>query len=178
MKRKTQLIVAAAILLIVAGVFGGAVYAQTPTPVKRGNIFSELVDFISQKLGLKKEQVQTVVNEFQTQKRQAMQKNAQVREQSRFDGLVKSGKITEAQKTAILAELKALQEKYNPANLKDQTPAERKTQTEKMGEELNTWAKAQGIDPSLIMPGFGGRGAGVGRGFGGRLGGKRPTPTP
>ena len=163
MNKKIITITAVSVLLIIAGVFGGSVYAQTSIPAKRGNIFSELVDFVSQKLGLKKEQVQTVMNEFQTQKKQQMQQNAQKREQNRFDNLVKTGKITEAQKTAILNELTQLRNKYNPANLKDQTQEERKTQMQNMQAELKAWAKSQGIDPALITPDFGG--------IGGRRGG-------
>lgn len=69
------------------------------------------------------------------------QPNREAMEEARLTGLVQAGKITEAQKQAILTELT------------------------KIRQEVEAWAKSQGIDPVYIMGGFGpGNGAGMGIG--------------
>lgn len=83
--------------------------------------------------------------------------NRMMGEEQRLEQLVKDGKITEAQKTAIITEVSALQSKYSLTSLKDLTQAERKAKLEEMVAELKAWAKAQGIDESYVTT-FGGWG--------------------
>jgi len=73
-------------------------------------------------------------------------------EEERLTKLVSEGKITEAQKSAILAELKALQTKYSIESMKDLSEEERQTQMKTIQDELTAWAKEQGIDISSVMP--------------------------
>ena len=94
--------------------------------------------------------------------------------------LVKDGKITSDQETAIINELSALRVKYNFESLKNLTLEERKTQMETMRNEIVSWSQSQGIDSSYVSTGFcfGNRGMfGTGKGFGGRFGKIIPTPT-
>lgn len=159
------------------------VYAQSPTPAVHMNFFQELIQFISQKFGLDKTVVQTAVKDFQQQKRANItprptltpqqladrEKQMTDREKTRLDQLIKDGKITSAQETAIIAEQATLRTKYNLGTMKTASPTDRKTQMDAMRDEVVAWAKSQGIDSSYVMPGFGGMG---GRGFDGDDNGK------
>lgn len=130
---------------------------------------------IAQKFGLNQNQVQSVFDEFHQNQKQNMQQKMQDKQKSRLDQLVKDGKITSVQEQAIIDELAALKNKYSTDNLKNLTIEERKTKFQGMQNELNSWAKSQGIDPTLIMPGFGI--GGFHRGGGWFKHGSKPTPT-
>lgn len=162
-------------------ILAGAVVAgvtQVKAQSNNNNPYSGLVQMIAQKFGLDQNQVQAVANQYRDQQKQNRQQTIEQREQDRLDKLVQAGKITDAQKQAILNELTALKNKYNPANLKSLTPDQRKQQFQAEQQEIQSWAKSQGIDPGLLMPGFGMGGVrGMHRGFGGWL---KPqvTPTP
>jgi len=152
-------------------------YAQTTNaaPVHE-NFFQGLVQFISQKFGLNQDQVKAAVTDYSNQQKATMQQNMQNREKSRLDALVKSGKITADQEQAIITEMAALQAKYNPANMKNLTPAQRKQQMQDRQSDLKTWATQQGIDLSILMPPMG---AGMGKGRGGGFrGGWKPSASP
>ncbi|MDO8497679.1 MAG: hypothetical protein Q7S61_04000 [bacterium] len=75
-------------------------------------------------------------------------------ENARLDQLVKDGKITTAQKQAIVDELAALKKKYDPSNLKTMTQDERKKQFQAQQDEIKSWAQSQGIDISYLRSGF------------------------
>lgn len=135
------------------------VYAQSPTGTQHPNFFQGLVEMIAQKFGLDKAKVQSVVTDYQQQKKTERQNNMQERQKARLDQLVKEGKITSAQEQAIITELGVLRTKYNPANMKGLTPDQRKDQIQAMQNEIKAWAQSQGIDPTYLMPGgFMGRG--------------------
>jgi len=116
------------------------------------NFFSQMVTFIAQKFGLDKTQVQTAVTQFKQQKKTENQQNMQNREKTRFDQLVKDGKITQSQEDAILKEMADLKTKYNPANMKNLTVAQRQQQMQAQQAELKAWAQANGIDLTVLMP--------------------------
>jgi hypothetical protein len=166
------------------------IYAQTPGTNPHINFFQELVQFISQKFGLDKTQVQTAVTDFQQQQKATITPRPTLtpqqitdRDKTRLDQLVKDGKITSDQETAIINELAALRTKYPAGSMKNLTPAQWKTQMTARQDEIVSWAKSQGIDSSYVMPGFGMgvRGPGIGgrgKGWGGHKGNVSPTPTP
>ena len=139
-----------AALLLGLTVLTPAYAASTTT--SSPNFFSQLVTFIAQKFGFDKTQVQTAVTQFKQQKQATNQQNMQNREKVRFDQLVKDGKITQTQEDLILKELTDLRTKYNPANFKNLTQAERQQQMQTEQTELKTWAQANGIDPTILMP--------------------------
>lgn len=117
--------------------------------------FSGLVQFIAQKFGLDQAQVKTAVDEYHAQQKTQVQQKMKDREKTKLDQLVKDGKITSDQEEAIIAEQAALKQKYSPDKLKDQTPAERKTDFQNMQKEIEAWATSKGIDPTYVMPGLG-----------------------
>ena len=151
------------------------VNAQTAGSTGKSNFFSGLITALEQKFGLDKTQVQTVVTAYQQQQKQNMAQNMQARQKSRLDALVTQGKITSAQEQAIITEIAALQNKYNPNSMKSMTGAQRKTQIQNEQNDIKTWAQSQGIDPTYVMPG-----PGMGGFRGGMKGGRwnKPSPSP
>jgi hypothetical protein len=155
-----------------------------------GGFFQGLIQFIEQKFGLDKTQVQSAVQQYQTQRKATItprptltQDQRSAMEKTRLDKLVSSGKITSAQETLIQNELTTLQSQYNPSTLQSDTPAERKTQMQAMQNAIKTWAQANDINPAYVMPfgggmgGFGKKGMGM-RGGHGHWGHPSGTPTP
>jgi len=106
-----------------------------------------------------------------------------ITDEERLTKLVANGKITEAQKTAILAELTTLKTTYGADALKGLTEQERMKKLQEMRTALKTWAKAQGIEIGFVMPEIPGNGQGQpkpnddkdGKQEGGM---KRPSGTP
>ena len=128
----------------------GQVYAQT-----NSSPWSSLTQIIAQKFGLDQNKVQEVVDQFHQQKRQDMAAKMSQKHQEWLNALVKEGKLTEAQKTAILNKLQELKNKYNREGWKNLTPSERKDQAQKELQEFKSWMETQGIDPSYVKPGWG-----------------------
>jgi hypothetical protein len=110
-----------------------------------------LIETIAQKFGLDQNKVKAIVNDYQTQQKKRMQKNMEKRQEDKLSQLVKNGKITDAQKQAIIKEMAALKAKYNPETMKNLTPEQRKTQRDEMRNEILSWAKANSIDESYMM---------------------------
>ena len=187
MKSKKILVPLLSFFVILSGILFvvPSAHAQTTNSNGNGNFFSGLVNFIAQKFGLDKTQVQTAITDYKTQHKASItpkptltQDQITTIEKTRYDKLVTSGKITAAQETAILSELTLLRSKYTFN--KNQTPDVRKVQMQAMQEDIKTFATAQGIDPSLLR--FGGSGIMRERGFRGKGGPWNititPTPTP
>lgn len=148
-----KIIFPAVAVLIIGGAtaFGiTQVHAQTTN-----NPFSDLVQKIAQKFGLDQTQVQSVFDDYRNQRKQTMMQNMQKKQEDRLNQLVQNGKITDAQKTAILNEMSVLKSKYNPDNFRNMTPDERKKQFQAEQDEIKTWSQSQSIDPMYLRPGFG-----------------------
>lgn len=145
-----------AVGLITTGVLGSGAYAQSPTPTSSANqnepFYSQLIDRIASAFGLDKTKVKTVVDQLHTEKKQEMDAKMKKGMTTRLDAAVKAGKLTEAQKAAIIKKMD--EEKAN------MTTKERKTAMEKKRTDMEAWAKSQGIDPSYLKFGMGRRGGG------------------
>jgi hypothetical protein len=139
----------AVISLAGTGLFGAAqTFAQSSS--EEG---SSLVQKISTKFGLNRNDVQAVFDEHRTEKHAKMQ----ARFEEQLTKAVTDGKITEEQKAKILAkfsEVKAQKEAVRD-EFKNMTPEERQAAHEKKHEELKVWAEANGIDLSTLYGAFG-----------------------
>lgn len=125
MKRKLILSISA---VTVSGVllFGLAkAYAQSPSP---NNTYPSIVQKLVQKFGLKENDVQSVFDETQTERRA----QAEARYTAWLDAEVKNGNITDAQKQLILQKRQEL--------LSQQ-------------QALSDWAKNNNISPRYLMGG-------------------------
>lgn len=110
---------------------------------------SSLIDQIATKFNLNKEDVQKVFDE-----NKAARETDHVKQQSdRLQKLVDAGAITTAQKTAIETKLKELnaEREADKDSMKDLTGTERKAKMDAKRTELETWAKAQGLDLTKLM---------------------------
>ena len=161
-------------------------FAQTPTPSQQsGGFFQGLIQFIEQKFGLDKTQVQSAVQQYKTQRGTSMTPRPTMtpqqmsdREKSQLDKLVSSNKITSAQEQAILTELSTEQSKYM-SSMQTETQSQRKTTMQSMQSDLAAWAQSQNINPMYVLP-FGGMrgGKGMMRGKGGHGNWMHPSGTP
>lgn len=121
---------------------------------------SSIIQKLAQRFNLQEADVKAVFDE-EHQARPAQMKAAL---EQRLAQAVADGKITEAQKTAILSkfsEMKAT--KPNIGQFKDQTPEQRKQAMEQKKSELETWAKENGLTLETLQSliGYGGKGFGM-----------------
>jgi uncharacterized protein (DUF305 family) len=166
MKTRTIIVpVLAAGIVTVGLLYGGPVHAQSTTPTQtetRANFFQGLVDKLASTFNLDKARVQTVVEEYHEQNHAERQAEMQKRQEERLNTLVTEGKITEAQKQAIIAKTAELKRNFDPAAMRNMTKEQRKAAMEQKRTELESWAQSQGIDPQYIL--------GMGRGMNGMRG--------
>lgn len=113
---------------------------------------STLLDKIIEKFGLNRTEVEQVVTDYRTERRNQMQ----TQYEQRLNQAVADGKITEEQKKLIL-------EKHN--QLQSQWDAE-SNERQQHREEMQAWAKENNLDLSYLGMGMGrgGRGMGMVRG--------------
>ena len=150
MNIKKPLIIAGAVATIgVAGVTGlGTASAASDTSGS-----NKLVDKIATKFNLDKSEVEAVFQEEKSEREAERQQKAE----ERLDKLVAEGKLTEDQKSKILAkhaELRAQMEK-GQGSLKDKTKEEMRALMQERQEELKAWAEQQGIPVKYLKLGGG-----------------------
>lgn len=143
----------------------GNAYAQETAA--RPNMFSTLVEKIAAAFNLDKAKVQEVVTQVESDHRAERQAEMKDRQEEKLSQLVTEGKITEAQKQAIIKKQAEMKAQYSSDAFKNMTQEQRSAAMEKHRTEMNTWADSQGIDPQYLMQGKGGRGFGMKGGFGG-----------
>jgi hypothetical protein len=150
MRIKKSLLLAVAVTTIGLAGMGAAAKAATTSNTEG----TGLVDKIAQKFNLNKDDVQKVFDED----RQSHEAEHQAKMEERLSQAVTDGKITEEQKTKILAKIKELdaaRESEREA-MKDKTQEERKTLMEQKRAELEQWAKDNNIPTDYFpMVGFG-----------------------
>ena len=102
------------------------------------------VQKLAVKLGVSEDKVQNAVDDLRTERQSEMQKKLE----EKLSQAVKDGKITESQKSAILAKHKEMQAKHisNRDVFKDMTAEERRSAMQKERDELKIWAEEQNID--------------------------------
>lgn len=121
----------------------GAVSAQS------GVGRASLADTLASKFHLNKSDVQKVID----QDREEHQAERQQKVSDRLQKLVDEGTITSTQKTSIELKLKQIQTSHeqDKESMKDLSPSERKAKMEAKRAELESWAKAQGIDLAKLQ---------------------------
>ncbi|MBI4130246.1 hypothetical protein HY468_02945 [Candidatus Roizmanbacteria bacterium] len=143
---KNILIPAAALLL-----FGGAAlvtsnaFAQNATVNTYPTIVQKLVD----RFGLNAEEVQQVFDEERDEHHAKMQEMME----SRLTEAVTNGELTEEQKQLILQKQEEMQteREQNREVFQNMTDEERRTAMEEKHDELEAWAKSNGIDLQYLM---------------------------
>jgi hypothetical protein len=138
---KLRLIFLLSGILLAGGVFWASmsrVSAQT-TPAQT------IIQRIAAKFGLKEADVQSVFDVQRDERQAEMQK----RFEDNLTQAVKDGKITQAQKNAILAKHQQMQQ-----------------EREKERTDWQLWLKANNLENVDLGFGFGGKGMGMGRGMG------------
>ena len=149
---KSKIILSIVGLALVGTVLFGAVNTFAQDTASDQNPMASLVQKIADKFGLKKEDVQAVFD----QDRQERQVQMQTRFEEQLSQDVKDGKITEDQKQLIIAKRKELEanRQTNMESMKNMTDDERKAAMEKEKQELENWAKENGIDFQYLFGGF------------------------
>lgn len=138
----------------------GGIFAYGFNSVRAETSQSELSPMIQklvEKFNLNKDDVSKFVTEQKTVNQQERQKEFE----DKLAQLVKDKKLTESQKTALVAKHNEM--KANRQNIKDTTREERQTKMKAEREAYEAWAKSQGIDLSLLKPM--GRGLGMHKGI-------------
>ncbi len=107
---------------------------------------TDLIAAIAQKFNLPQDQVQQVFTEHKQQHMQQMQQKME----ERLSQLVTDGKLTETQKQAIITKMSEIKNSFNPEEMKNLTPQQRNQKIDQHRQEMENWAKSQGIDLSLI----------------------------
>ena len=134
---------------IVAVVLTGAIVLGTVSvSAQETNGQTTLVQSIAKKFGLAENEVQAVFDEH----KEAHHAQMQTRLEERLNQAVTDGKLTEAQKQAIIDKHNELQKNVaaNKDVLQEMSPEERRETMQKHHEELKAWAEQEGIDLSLF----------------------------
>lgn len=111
--------------------------------------YPPIIKKLVERFNLNEEEVKKVFDEAREERRAEMR----ARFEERLNQAVKEGKITEQQKKAIMAKKEEMQAERE--KLKDLTPEERRQMREKHKQELEAWAKENGIDLNLLPMLFG-----------------------
>lgn len=146
----------------------GSSASSSPTSSAETNPESSLIDKLVAKFGLNKSEVQSVFNQEHTEREARHQKDLE----SRLSQAVTDGKITEDQKSKILAKQQEMQTFRD--SLKEKTEDERHTAMENKRTELEKWATDNSIPEKYIHFTMG-HGGGKGHGFGDGMSGPRAS---
>lgn len=129
-------------LAVTAGVVGAGALSGLALADSADEKYPPVVDKIAEKFNLNKDEVQKVFDE-QRAEHQAEHKQ---RLEEKLNQAVKNGKITEDQKTKLIAKLEEMRK-----NRQDQR-AENREQREAVRDEFKKWADENGINLDEVMP--------------------------
>lgn len=123
------------------------------------NDYPPIIDKLVAKFNLNEAEVKAVFDE----ERSARQSEMQAKIEAKLTQAVTDGKITEAQKQAILAKHEEMKVNRgeNMEDWHDLTPSERQAKMQSKRTEMESWAKSIGIDQTVLdefMRPFGGKG--------------------
>jgi len=139
---------------MLAGVaFWGSAYTYAQSSQGK---YPSIVQKLVQRFGLAESDVQAVFDEAKKEREDQMK----TKFEDRLTQAVKDGKLTDTQKQAILTKMQEMQtnRQTNAANWQNMTPEQRKTTFQAQRQELESWAKQNGIDLKYFFGGFGMKG--------------------
>lgn len=140
-------------LAVIGSIAGlGLVNAQRASAFGFGPHDGTFVSKLAQKLGISEDTLNNALSQLRSEQ-QTERETALI---TRLDGLVKEGKITEAQKQLILdkhAELKSAREAQRE-EFKNLSMQERQAKLEQQRQDLEAWAQNNGIDLKLVLGEF------------------------
>jgi len=145
-------------LLVTAGAAGVLGLSHVSAESSTGD--SNLAEKIAQKFNLNKDEVQKVFDEAHAERK--AEHHAKIEE--RLTQAVKDGKLTEEQKSKILAKLEEIkQDRPSKEDLEGKTDKERRALKVDKHEDLEQWAKDNDIPEEYLLfkvrgPGPGGAG--------------------
>jgi hypothetical protein len=138
---KRNLILGGSLVAIAVSTLGIGAVSAAQNPSK-----DDLVSKIASRFNLSKDDVQSVFDENRAEHEQ--ERKAKL--EDRLTKAVENGKLTEDQKTKILAKLD--ENKAFFESLKDMSKAERETALDNHKKEMEAWAKENGIDKKWALP--------------------------
>jgi len=124
-------------------VIGISLYSAEPTNAQ--NPVTTLIDRISEKFNLKKEDVQKVADDFRSEKQKTWEEQRKKNLDEKLSEAVKSGKITEAQKQAILKKMEELRNKKETNRVEMQNWLKQNGLEGKFGFGLGKFGKGRGM---------------------------------
>ena len=151
---KKYLIPIAAVAVVTAGAYGvSQVSAASTTP---GQSLSQR---IASAFGLDQSKVQSVIDQYRTDR----QAQAETNYEQMLSQAVTDGKLTSAQKDAVLAEHNKLKSELDAAQ--DKTGTDRRTALQQIRTEAETWAKQNNLSAHWLLGARPMRGMGPGMGM-------------
>jgi hypothetical protein len=139
MKLNQKIVAGGAVAVIAMLGLGGAAMAATSNTTHQDSLAQKIAD----KFHLNKSDVQSVIE----QNHQDKQAKHEQMLKDKLDQAVKDGKLTQAQEDKLIAKLKELHDQKKTDN-----KADRKADRKAAHDELQQWAKDNGIDLSQVLP--------------------------
>ncbi len=145
------------LVLLFSVLFAAPAFAFSPSDLFNTNWFQNLVNRVENKTNgqVTEQQIKKHVTKKWTNRKMATRSGEMknmVMGTAFLDKLVSEGKITSAQKEAIIAEMKTLKEKYGEGKMKDLTKEQKQEKMKEMQAEIKTFLETQGIDIKGLFP--------------------------
>lgn len=124
-------------------VLAGVIYVSAPASVYAddgGFRQNGLIQRIMERFGLKKADVDEVVNQFKEEKQAEMQQ----KQEQNLNQAVSEGKITQEQKTALQQKMQEWHN--NKPDFSEMSKEERESERDSHRQEMQDWAESQGIN--------------------------------
>ena len=138
--KKTNLAIIATVATLATFTLSSPAYAQSTNSQE---IKETIIQRLIKVFKLNETEVNKVVNQYQTEKQAEKTKLME----EKLSQLVEDGKITNEQKTKILAKHKEIQaNRPDPQEMRSMTREERQAENQTRRAELEEWAQANGID--------------------------------
>jgi len=136
--------------LVLAALVGAGSKVVTTTHAQESNSIPPMVEKLAERFNINQNEVESFFEEQREEHRAEME----AKREEALNTAVSEGKITEAQKNAILAKME--ENKPNRETMQNLSREERDAQREEHRSKMEAWAKDNGIDLSVLDLGRGG----------------------